>query len=255
MQLADATFERDGFALVPQLLDGAACNQLLALIPKILKAAERWQSAGVPLWFLQDDLPELTALLQQPTLTTRLQACCGLDDTALQLLAVTLYNKRPGDPGTAWHQDARYIPADQLAALTLWLPLQAIDSSNGPIQFVPGSQNHCLMSQPQPARTAPTGLPQANPSVAAPMAFGDGTVHTPWTLHGSRSNRSAATRRALIVNYLSAPLRLNRQPKLHGQCHPEVVNQLREINHQTLSQRLQRPEIQPSPSEWCYGQL
>ncbi|TCD57586.1 SnoK-like protein [Synechococcus sp. BS56D] len=253
MRLADATFERDGFALLPQVLDGEACTHLRALIPKILKAAERWQNAGVPLWFLQDDLPELTTLLQQPTLTTRLQNCCGLDDTPLQLLAVTLYNKRPGDPGTAWHQDARFIPADQLAALTLWLPLQAIDASNGPIQFVPGSQNHCLLSQPQLARTAPTELPQTNPCVAAPMAFGDGTVHTPWTLHGSSSNRSAGPRRALIVNYLSAPLRLNRQASLQGQCHPEIVNQLRQTNHQILSQRLQRPEIQPSPSEWLHG--
>ena len=239
MQLAEAQYDRDGFALVADLLDPSGRALLRQLTPQILAASERWQQRGEPLWFLQDDVPPLASLLLQPRLIQRLQAQCGLGNKPLELLAVTLYRKGTGEPGTAWHQDARYIPVDDLSAFTLWLPLQPIDTSNGPVQFMPGSQRHCLLEQPQPAAQAPQGMAASPACVAAPMAFGDGTVHSPWTLHGSCRNRTASPRLALIVNYLTAPLQLDAEPALNGALHPPVINALRRTNHHTLGQRLQ----------------
>lgn len=254
MQLADACLERDGFTWVPELLDQASRTKLRRLTAPILEAAKRWESQGEPLWFLQDDLPELADLLQQPSLLARLQSTCGLGQAPVKLLAATLYRKRTGEPGTAWHQDARFIPSDQLAAFTVWLPLQAIDAANAPIQFLPGSHRHCLLEQPQQASSPPIGLPEASPCVATPMAFGDATIHTPWTLHGSCSNRTAAPRLALIVNYLSGPLTLNAESALNGSHHPEIVNVLRRTNQHTLGRRLQQPGASFSPAQWRHGQ-
>jgi hypothetical protein len=242
MQLANARFERDGFALLPQLLSATARLQLNALTPRILQRAQDWQARGADLWFLQDDFPELAQILNDPSLTYQLRNSSGFTDTRFQLFAVTLYCKRPEEPGTAWHQDARFIPSDLLSALTLWLPLQAIDVANAPLQFLPGSQQHCLLMQPQPASERPHGILDATPIVvAAPMAFGDATIHAPWTLHGARRNRTGTNRYALIVNYLCAPIILNNYPELVGSMHPAVVNQLRCSNHFTILRRLERP--------------
>ena len=254
MRLADACLERDGFTWLPELLDHSSRTRLRRLTAPILEAANRWEIQVEPLWFLQDDLPELADLLQQPNLIARLQSACGLDEAPVKLLAVTLYSKRTGEPGTAWHQDARFIECDQLAAFTLWLPLQAIDAANAPIQFLPGSHRHCLLEQPQRANTPPIGLPQDSPCVAGPMSFGDATIDTPWTLHGSCSNRTAAPRLALIVNYLRGPLTLNAESALNGSHHPEIVNVLRRTNQHTLGRRLQQPDAPFSPAKWHHGQ-
>ena len=238
MQLADADFSRDGFAALPQFLSRAERGELQRLTPQILAAAERWRANGEPLWFLQDDIPALAALLKQPHLIKRLRTAASLQDLHLELLAITLYSRRPGDPGTAWHQDARFIPTDRLPALSLWLPLQPIDERNSPLQFLSGSHHHCLLLQPQPAHSPPEGLPMNQPCVAGPMAFGDATIHAPRTLHGARSNRSSSIRHALIVNWLHAPLSLNDEPELQGHLHPPVINTLRRQNHCTLQRRL-----------------
>lgn len=243
MQLANARFERDGFALLPQLLSAKDRLQLHALTPRILQRAQAWQARGADLWFLQDDVPELAQILNDPSLTHQLRNRSGLTDARFQLFAVTLYCRRPGEPGTAWHQDARFIPSDLLSALTLWLPLQAVDVANAPLQFLPGSHHHCLLMQPHLASGRPDGFLSATPIVeAAPMAFGDATIHAPWTMHGSRRNRTGANRYALIVNYLCAPMILNSQPELAGPTHPAVVNQLRSANHLILFQRFKNPK-------------
>mgnify|MGYP000905708097 CR=1 FL=1 len=244
MQLADADFNRDGFAVLPQFLSRADCRELQRLTPQIVAAAERWHANGEPLWFLQDDIPALAALLKQPHLIKQLQTAAGLQGRHLELLAITLYSRRPGDPGTAWHQDARFIPTDRLPALSLWLPLQSIDARNSPLQFLSGSHHHCLLQQPQPAHSPPVGLPMNQPFVASPMDFGDATIHAPWSLHGARSNRSGSIRHALIVNWLYAPLSLHDEPELHGHLHPPVINTLRHQNHRTLQRRLSHLKAQ-----------
>lgn len=249
MQLAEASYQRDGFAWLPELLGVEARAQLRALTPRILLKAKEWQARGEPLWFLQDNFVELATLLRDPALVSRLLTHSGLNHGSLELVAITLYTRRPGDPGTAWHQDARYIPSDQLSAISLWLPLQAINDHNSPIKFIPGSQNLCLFQQPQPAHRAPLGLSMSSETVATPMAFGDATIHHPWTLHGSRSNRTGENRYALIINYQSAPLVLNAHPNLAGPMHPPVVNALRHTHYQILRQRLDNPNHRLGPSE------
>ena len=97
--------------------------------------------------------------------------------------------------------------------------------------------------QPHLASGRPDGFLSATPIVeAAPMAFGDATIHAPWTMHGSRRNRTGANRYALIVNYLCAPMILNSQPEVAGPTHPAVVNQLRSANHLILFQRFKNPK-------------
>ena len=242
MQLTEAQFKRDGFALVTDLLDLNSRTELRRLTPQILIAAEHWRQQSEPLWFLQDDIPYLTPLLLQDRLIQRIQNQCGLQNKSLELLAVTLYRKIAGEPGTAWHQDARYIPVDDLAAFTLWLPLQPIDKTNGPIKFIPGSQHQCLFEQPQPADQSLRGMAHRSACTAEPMNFGDGTVHNPWTMHSSCRNHTDSPRLALIVNYITEPLQLSKEVVLKGQLHTPVINALRQTNHHTLGQHLQRTQ-------------
>jgi hypothetical protein len=253
MQLAEARFNRDGFVFIPGFLDPSTRLQLRELIPRIIDSAAIWRQSGEHLWFLQDDLPALDRLLRTPSLLERLDRACDLKGEPLELLAVTLYSRNPGEPGTAWHQDARFIASDSLEALSVWIPLQAMDAMNSPLKFMAGSHRHCLLHQPQAAVSAPIGLPERSPTMAAPMAFGDATVHTPWTLHASSSNRSPIVRHALIVNWLRAPLTRNPQTSLHGYGHSPVVNSLRDRNDATLKRRLQQAGIRISPSQWRHG--
>ncbi len=46
----------------------------------------------------------------------------------------------PNGPATPWHQDAAFRdPRYEFREISIWLPLQAVDQSNGCMEYVPGS--------------------------------------------------------------------------------------------------------------------
>lgn len=250
MQLADAKFQRDGFALIPNLLNHECQKKLLDLTPEIIKRASQLEKDGEYLMFLQDDIPDLGKLFKEEGLLDKIKSVSGLTNKTIKPLSIRIWNRIPGDPGTSWHQDARFTPSNSFTAFSLWVPLQYINNINGPLMFIPGSHRQCLLQQPQLSNCPPIGLTDTKTIVASPMKYGDATIHDSWVVHGSLRNLSDIPRKALIINWLFGPLELNSTPMLYGHFHPKEVNFIRTQNEKTLSKRIQIPGIGLSPIEW-----
>lgn len=250
MQLADAKFQRDGFALIPNLLSHECRNKLQDLIPEITKRAAQLEEEGKYLMFLQDDIPALDKIFREEYLLDKIKLASGLTGEIIKPLSMRIWNRCPGDPGTSWHQDARFTPSDNISAFSLWVPLQNINSMNGPLMFIPGSHRQCLLQQPQHSNFPPIGLADTTAIEASPMKYGDASIHDSWIVHGSIENRSNIPRKALIINWLFGPLKLNRTSELYGHLHTKEVNDVRAHNAKTLEKRIQIPGIGLSPIEW-----
>lgn len=125
---------------------------------------------------------------------------------------------RIGSP-TPWHQDEAYWPPEyDYNALSLWMPLQPATLENGCMEFLPGShKGEILPHQSIGNNPRIHGLELAveldtSSRVSCPLPAGGATVHLCRTLHYTGPNRSEEPRRALILNFGTAPV-LRESPK------------------------------------------
>jgi ectoine hydroxylase-related dioxygenase (phytanoyl-CoA dioxygenase family) len=91
--------------------------------------------------------------------------------------------------------------------------LDDADLDNGCLQFVPGSHRLPLLPKlpfDAPLEAIRAHLPAAFPwqPVAVPLRAGQATIHHSHTLHGSAGNRSDRWRRAAVLNYMGAHVRV-----------------------------------------------
>jgi ectoine hydroxylase-related dioxygenase (phytanoyl-CoA dioxygenase family) len=115
--------------------------------------------------------------------------------------------KPPHSPApTPWHQDEAYWnPSQTYSSLSVWMPLQAVDTHNGCMEFIPKSQAleilpHRSIGGDQRVHglelDADYDLSQA---VACPLPAGGATFHASTTLHYTSANNSDEPRRAYIL--------------------------------------------------------
>jgi len=240
MHLADAQFQRDGFCHLPGALTAQAMGRLQALLPAMERFKQDRKDPNATLWFMHEDIKDLKEIFEHPPLLAKLAREVRSAASPIKLLATTLYTKSPGQEGTPWHQDGRFIPSDTLQAISLWVPLHPINLDQAPLVFLPRSQNQCMIDQPIATITQAGPIPAGHPVVAAPLALGDATLHQLWTMHGSLKNNWSGERQALIVNYLKAPLKLNpnanpnANSNVGGGAATALINQIRQSHFETL---------------------
>ncbi|MBX7165477.1 MAG: phytanoyl-CoA dioxygenase family protein [Pirellulales bacterium] len=126
----------------------------------------------------------------------------------------------------AWHQDYSYWTRTKpLAHLTCWIGLDPATRDNGCLQYVPGSHRWDLLPI-----TGLAGNMDAISQVLSPEQFaalqqpvtielprGCCSFHHPLMVHGSRENRTAQPRRAVVVNAFRDGVRSDSdQPLLAG---------------------------------------
>ena len=111
-------------------------------------------------------------------------------------------NKPPRDGApTPWHQDEAYWdPHADHTAISVWVPLQDVDESNGCMAFVPGSHREPVLPH-RLIHPDAHGLRLADDTepagaVACPIPTGSATVHAGRTLHYAGPNRTDRPRTA-----------------------------------------------------------
>lgn len=114
---------------------------------------------------------------------------------------------KPGKTGgeTAWHQDhAFYARYTNYRAVTIWMPLQAVDERNGCLEFIPESHNGAITphrhldDDPRVHGLEAIGV-DASKAVVCPLPAGGATFHSDRTLHHAGPNRSSEPRRAYAL--------------------------------------------------------
>lgn len=116
---------------------------------------------------------------------------------------------KPANDGreTPWHQDEAYWdPSLFYESLSIWIPLQDVDESNGCMQFLPRSHRlGVLRHQSIGGDVRVHGLEVCEPdlnldrAVACPLRAGGATIHANRMLHYTGTNVTGEPRRALIV--------------------------------------------------------
>jgi ectoine hydroxylase-related dioxygenase (phytanoyl-CoA dioxygenase family) len=149
-------------------------------------------------------------------MANRLTGCRGI-----RLMHDHLLYKMPGDSKpTPWHQDLPYWPMNEPGALSMWLPLDDVNESNGCMMFMPESKNVGKLEaidlvNPQDIyqfeQSAETTSRQP---VVVPMKAGSCTFHDGLTFHYAHSNITDKPRRVLAVIYMIDGTTYNGKPHI-----------------------------------------
>jgi hypothetical protein len=149
----------------------------------------------------------LEALLGDPRLCV--PAADLLGELGVSLFTDKLNFKRPGGSPFPWHQDSPYwafgcAHLDRLVSVQLYL--DDATHANGCLWMIPGSHAHGFLPTVQDrgaldrlytdVRSLDLAEPHAIEAPAGSLIFFDGHI-----VHGSRTNRSPESRRALVLTY------------------------------------------------------
>jgi hypothetical protein len=108
---------------------------------------------------------------------------------------------------TPWHQDCAFLPeGSYFEKVVFWMPLQAVDESNGCMRFMPGSHRGPIVPHRSPGGDnrvnglEAIGISDAD-SIACPLPAGGATVHHHRTLHATGGNNSDVPRRVMTIGW------------------------------------------------------
>ena len=122
--------------------------------------------------------------------------------------------KEPRGGHTPWHCDQFYWPLSNDNTVTVWIPLQAVSMSMGPLAFAAGSHRldggrHLAISDDSEAHLA--RLLEGFDTVDTPFDLGEVSFHAGWTYHRAGANQTDQLRAAFTIIYMDKAMRLTAQ--------------------------------------------
>lgn len=200
----------------------AACTSIEACQKELVRLGVPYSLPFLQYFHTSRDLPEVRKIA---TLLAE-SAAVLMDVSSVRLYQDALFWKRPGDGPTPWHVDARMAPFDTSHLITFWIPLQAVPEDGTALLFC--SKSHSDFALPYWNSYKESETNHASPWNRLeeryesgyygqdalvdymPLALGDITVHSGWTLHCANANSSKHDRLALAITYVDAraPVRL-----------------------------------------------
>ncbi|MCZ7647712.1 MAG: phytanoyl-CoA dioxygenase family protein [Planctomycetota bacterium] len=149
------------------------------------------------------DAEEVRELVAHPAIVGRLQGLFGPD---LLCWRSNFFYKAPGGKEVPWHQDAEFWQLDPPVNVTAWLALDEVTAESACVQLIPGSHKKILphvkageeMLFDKMAELSQVPVEQAVDMVLRPGEF---FIFNERILHHSEANRSARTRKNMVIRY------------------------------------------------------
>jgi hypothetical protein len=165
--------------------------------------------------------PAFERLVDDPRIVEPIRELVGAPRVALFTDKLNLKRPREGSR-FQWHQDSPYWAhfcrhLDQLP--NVLLTLDAADEQNGCFRLIPGSHRRGMLPGREgegvlgPLFTRPDQFDERR-AVAAAVPAGSLVFFSPHSVHGSQPNRSDRPRRALVLTYQPAGLRLFKEDRV-----------------------------------------
>jgi len=151
-------------------------------------------------------VPAFEKLARDPRIVDKVESILGPN---IKLYTDEYFCKNPARDGKAfnpyrWHQDATgynfFAPLDNV--ITCWIALDRATPENGCMQFIPKS--HIYGSIPVQRRASFLKHPILADPIYAPIEPGCAVFHHGLNFHGSDSNQSDKSRRAIAFHYMRA---------------------------------------------------
>jgi hypothetical protein len=122
--------------------------------------------------------------------------------------------KEPHGGITPWHQDQFYWPLDTDKTVTMWMPLVDVPIERGALTFASGTHTKGYLGELEISDESDAFFDrfvaeQGFPISVAPMAAGDATFHTGWTLHHAPGNATDTMREVMTVIYFADGIRIS----------------------------------------------
>jgi len=218
------TYRRDGYLVIPRLIEGEQLAELRALTDRIVLEA-RGVAANDDLYDLEPShsatLPRVRrlkpaifkryaffrALTREPKITSLLSGLLGPD---IRLYGGKLNMKSAGyGSPVEWHQDWAFYPHTNDDVLATGIYLDDCDMDNGPLMVVPGSHHGPTWDHHAGGSFCGALDPEASDidlAKAVPLMgqAGSMTIHHARLVHGSALNHSNRQRRLLLHEYTAA---------------------------------------------------
>ncbi|MBV8189026.1 MAG: phytanoyl-CoA dioxygenase family protein [Alphaproteobacteria bacterium] len=218
------TYRRDGYLVVPRLIEGQQLADLRALTERIVQEA-RGVSANDELYDLEAThtaaLPRVRRL--KPVIFKRYAFFHALarDSKITSILAQLLgpnirqhggkLNMKSAGYGSPveWHQDWAFYPHTNDDVLATGIYLDDCDGDNGPLMVLPGTHlgpthDHHVGGRFCGAMDPATSGLDFDKAVPLMGPAGSMTIHHARLVHGSALNRSNRQRRLLLHEYTAA---------------------------------------------------
>jgi len=208
-------FRRDGFVVIPDLLDagelerfGAAVDAAVAMRTRHdtrpLAEKTRYEQSFQQCINLWEDHPEVRPLTFHQRVGAAAAALLGV--SALRVWHDQALYKEAGGRLTDAHQDQGYWPINETDTITAWIPFDGSTLDNGAMGYVPGSHRfgvrkfiNIFFGEPEDLLNAPESRGVAPVFVEVPR--GGVAFHHGLTFHLAHPNRSARTRRVHTIIY------------------------------------------------------
>lgn len=217
-------YRRDGYLVIPRLIQGEQLAELRSLTDRIVADA-RGVYANDDLYDLEPShsaaLPRVRrlkpaifkryaffkALTRDPKITSVLSQLLGPD---IRLYGGKLNMKSAGyGSPVEWHQDWAFYPHTNDDVLATGIYLDDCDEANGPLLVLPGTHHGPTFDHHANGRFCGAMNPDAcgvdiAKAVALTGPAGSMTIHHARLVHGSALNRSNRQRRLLLHEYTAA---------------------------------------------------
>lgn len=193
-------FDRDGYVIVPGLIDAGLIASTKRKIAELLAKARQTPEfilgakGTINLPHLDGELPQIVASLQAQPIQALLQRHLGGSYIRREL---AYRNPQPGFGAQTLHTDwTGPVPPGQWVVANAFIALCEIDASNGGTRLVPGSHQQVGSFRAK----APS---DRHPNEIVPhLRAGDALVFSGHILHSGTKNTSAAQRPVLIANFV-----------------------------------------------------
>jgi ectoine hydroxylase-related dioxygenase (phytanoyl-CoA dioxygenase family) len=223
-------FCRDGFVVVPDLLDPGLLDRVTPAIDaavarrtRMIRPAEersRYEQSFLQCINLWEDTPEVRSLTFDPSVGEA--AASLLEAPAVRLWHDQALYKEAGGRETDAHQDQPYWPMKETDTVTAWVPLVDVGEELGCMGYVPGSHRvglrkfvNIFLGEPYDILRDPA-LQGMSP-VFVPVHRGSVAFHHGLTVHLAKANRSQQVRRVHTMIFFR-----DGSTRAHPGTHPSV---------------------------------
>lgn len=214
-------FHEDGFLSISNITTVEEIGRLREIFDDLFTNRAGWDKgdlfdfSGIDTPGVAPSVPQLLEPSRYAPALKKINFRANAQAIARQLLGPTAEQvfehaivKPPGTGGeTPWHQDEAFYPKfTNYRSITLWLPLQPVDTVNGCLDFIAGSNKGPLLphqsinNDPRVHGLEILGV-DGSKRVPCPLREGDATVHGYRTLHHAGPNLSNVARRAYALGF------------------------------------------------------
>jgi len=214
-------FWEQGFLVIPEICAAQDVAQLCDVYDRLFAQRVGWHK-GDFFDFAGPDTPESDPVLPQLLEPSRYEP--SLKNIAFRANALAISRQllgpsaelvfehamlKPARIGaeTPWHQDEAFFPIyTNYQSITIWMPLQPVDRSNGCMEFIAGSHAgpvvpHRRLHNDPRLHGLEAYVADVSQPVSCPLPAGGASIHHCRTLHHAGPNLSDGPRRAYALGF------------------------------------------------------